>query len=225
MRAEQACPSWCIPAGLWARMESCPNTPDPRSADGLAWICEKSLTEFSMSCEPAANGRRPRRNSAPAVRCTATSRSGRDAVCSISSGSIHCDGMMPSGASNGSGQVSTDRPPRHPWAGKKTGKNPTDRGKLGVKRSVLTDGRGVSLSVAVAGANAHDQRLFPATLDNLAVRRPRPTSRRPQHLCSDTGYDAAILRREARRRRYRPHIKSRGEEQVAKRTRGHRVRR
>ena len=59
----------------------------------------------------------------------------------------------------------------------------------------------------------------------LAVRRPRPTARRPQHLCCDKGYDAAILRREARRRRYRPHIKSRGEEQVAKRTRGRRARR
>lgn len=90
---------------------------------------------------------------------------------------------------------------------------------------MLTDGRGVPLSVAVAGANAHDQRLFHATLDNLAVRRPRPTARRPQHLCCDKGYDAAVLRREARRRRYRPCIKSRGEEQVAKRRRGHRARR
>jgi len=132
---------------------------------------------------------------------------------------------MRCGASNGSGKVSTDQRPRLPWAGKKTGKNPTDRGKLGVKRSVLTDGRGVPLGIAVAGANVHDQRLFHATLDNLAVRRPRPTSRRPQHLCCDKGYDAAVLRREARRRRYRPHIKSRGEEQTAKRTRGRRARR
>ena len=33
--------------------------------------------------------------------------------------------------------------------GKKTGKNPTDRGKLVVKRSVLVDGRGVPLAAAV----------------------------------------------------------------------------
>jgi len=90
---------------------------------------------------------------------------------------------------------------------------------------VLTDGRGVPLGVAVAGANVHDQKLFHATLDNLAVRRPRPTSRRPQHLCCDKGYDAGVLRREARRRRYRPHIKARGEEQIAKRTRSRRARR
>jgi putative transposase len=96
---------------------------------------------------------------------------------------------------------------------------------LGVKRSVLTDGRGVPIGYAVAGANAHDQKLFQATLDSLPVRRPRPTSRRPQHLCGDKGYDAATIRREARRRRYRPHIKSRGEEQTAKRIHGRRARR
>ena len=36
---------------------------------------------------------------------------------------------------------------------------PTDLGKLRVKRSVLTDGCGVPLGVAVAGANAHEQAL------------------------------------------------------------------
>jgi putative transposase len=35
----------------------------------------------------------------------------------------------------------------------KTGKNPTDRGKLGVKRSTLVDGRGVPLAIAFDGAN------------------------------------------------------------------------
>jgi putative transposase len=96
---------------------------------------------------------------------------------------------------------------------------------LGVKRSVLTDGRGVPLGVAIAGANVHDQKLFHATLSSLPIRRPRPTARRPQHLCCDKGYDAAIIHREARRRRYIPHIKSRGEEQIAKRIRGRRARR
>jgi len=115
--------------------------------------------------------------------------------------------------------------PRLPWAGKKTGPNPTDRGKLGVKRSVLTDGRGVPLGLAVDGANRHDQKLFHATLDSLPVHRPRPTSRRPQHLCGDKGFDADIIRREARRRRYTPHIKSRGDEQTAKRLHGRRARR
>jgi putative transposase len=193
--------------------------------DGHGPIRERSPMAFSISCEPAANGKPRRKSSDLAVPCTTTFRSGRNAMCSTGFGSICCDGTMNSRASSGHGKVSTDPPPRHPWAGKKTGRNPTDRGKLGVKRSVLTDGRGVPLGVAVAGANVHDQKLFHATLSHLAVHRPRPTTRHPQHLCCDKGYDAAVLRREARRRLYRPHIKSRGEEQIAKRVRGRRARR
>lgn len=34
-----------------------------------------------------------------------------------------------------------------------TGTNPTDRGKLGTKRHVLTDGQGIPLSVVVTAAN------------------------------------------------------------------------
>lgn len=90
---------------------------------------------------------------------------------------------------------------------------------------MLTDARGVPLGVAIAGANVNDQKLFHATLDSIPVRRPRPTARKPQHLCGDKGYDADILRREAKRRRYTPHIKSRGEEQTEKRKRGRRARR
>jgi putative transposase len=120
---------------------------------------------------------------------------------------------MPVVASRGGGKVWTGRKPRRRWAGKKTGKNPTDRGKLGVKRSVLTDGRGLPIGLAVAGANVHDQRLVEATLDSIPVPRPRANRRRPQHLCADKGYDAETVRCAARRRRYTPHIRSRGEEQ------------
>lgn len=38
-----------------------------------------------------------------------------------------------------------------------TGPNPTDRPKLGVKRHVLTDGRGVPLSVVTTPANVYDK--------------------------------------------------------------------
>lgn len=109
-------------------------------------------------------------------------------------------------------------------AGKKTGKNPTDRGKLGVKRSVLTDGRGVPLAVAIAGANAHDQTLAAETLKGIPVPRPRPTSRRSQHLCCDKGYHGRPVEQLARRRGYVPHIVPRGEEQRACR-RGKKARR
>ena len=90
--------------------------------------------------------------------------------------------------------------------GKKTGKNPTDRGKLGVKRSTLIDGRGVPLAVAVEGANVPDQKLVAATLDAIPVERPDSTPGEPQHLCLDKGYAGEPVDRQARKRGYTPHV-------------------
>jgi putative transposase len=90
--------------------------------------------------------------------------------------------------------------------GKKTGKNPTDRGKLGVKRSTLIDGRGVPLAVAVEGANVPDQKLLAATLDAIPVERPDSTPEEPQHLCLDKGYTGKPVDRQARKRGYTPHV-------------------
>ena len=59
-----------------------------------------------------------------------------------------------------------------PLGGKKTGRNPTDRGKRGVKRSLLVDGRGIPLSVVVAGANTNDHKLMRQTLEAIATARP-----------------------------------------------------
>ena len=53
--------------------------------------------------------------------------------------------------------------------GKKTGRNPTDRGKSGTKRSVLTEGHGIPLAVAIDGANRHDMKLTEPTLEAIAV--------------------------------------------------------
>ena len=41
---------------------------------------------------------------------------------------------------------------------KKTGPNPTDRGKQGVKRSLLTEAA-VPVALAIEGANRHDMKL------------------------------------------------------------------
>jgi len=108
--------------------------------------------------------------------------------------------------------------------GKKTGKNPTDRGKLGVKRSVLTDGRGVPLGIAIAGANAHDQKLLEATLRSVPVPRPRSRGRRRQHLCLDKGYFGQPSLTIARCCGYQPHVRCRNEERRRCR-KGHRARR
>jgi putative transposase len=204
---------------------SCQSIAHVPKAVGHASIYERSRTASFTCFAPAASGRLPRTNSLPAVRCIATSRNGRRRASFTGSGSIACGVTTTCAASNGSGKVWTVPAPRLPWAGKKTGPNPTDRGKLGVKRSVLTDGRGVPLGLAVDGANRHDQKLFRATLDSVPIHRPRPRPRRPQHLCCDKGFDAEVIRREARRRHFIPHIKSRGEEKLDKRLHGHRARR
>ena len=59
-----------------------------------------------------------------------------------------------------------------PLGGAGTGVNPTDRGKKGTKRSVLTDGKGIQLSVVVDGANRHDKKLVKRTLDAIFFERP-----------------------------------------------------
>src|ERR1017187_8450044 len=76
-----------------------------------------------------------------------------------------------------------------PSRGKKTGPNPTDRGKSGTKRSMLVEGNGVPLAVAVAGANRHDMKLAEPTLENMVIERPKPTKKHPQNMCMDKGYD------------------------------------
>jgi len=58
-----------------------------------------------------------------------------------------------------------------PLGGAGTGANPTDRSKIGIKMSILTDGKGISLSVAVDGANRHDKKLVKGTLDNIIIQR------------------------------------------------------
>ena len=71
---------------------------------------------------------------------------------------------------------------------------------------MLIDGHGVPLGVAVDGANVHDQKLLQATLANIPIRRPKPTPRKPQHLCLDKGYVGEPCQRVAKRRRYRLHL-------------------
>jgi len=56
-----------------------------------------------------------------------------------------------------------------PMALESVGKNPTDRGKKGSKRSLLVDEKGVPLSMVLSGANTHDVKLLAATLDGIMM--------------------------------------------------------
>jgi len=81
-----------------------------------------------------------------------------------------------------------------PLGGEKTGGNPTDRGKSGTKRSLLTEGNGIPIAVAIEGANRHDKKLVEATLEAIEVERPEVTEEKPQNMCMDKGYDYPDVR-------------------------------
>jgi transposase len=90
---------------------------------------------------------------------------------------------------------------------------------------LLTEGSGIPIGVAVAGANTHDKRLVEETLDSIPVEPPDPDTVE-QNLCMDKGYDYADVRALVEEWGYVEHIKSRGEEEQArKKLPGYRARR
>jgi putative transposase len=91
-----------------------------------------------------------------------------------------------------------------PLGGEKTGKNPTDRGKLGAKIHLLVDEKGAPLSVVLTGANRHDKIAAMDLIVSVMVKRP---VHKEQHLCADKAYDAEEIREFARLEGYVSHIK------------------
>jgi hypothetical protein len=52
-----------------------------------------------------------------------------------------------------------------PCGGEMSGTSPVDRGKRGIKRSVVVDGQGIPLGAVAAPANRHDSPLLGETLE------------------------------------------------------------
>jgi putative transposase len=77
--------------------------------------------------------------------------------------------------------------------GKKVGKNPTDRGKPGTKKSLLVEGDGGPLGAVIAGANVPDFKLLDETIRAVVGDRPDPEEGE-QHLGLDAGFDNASAR-------------------------------
>ena len=98
---------------------------------------------------------------------------------------------------------------------KKTGNNPADRGKQGVKRSLLTDAAGIPLSIVIDGANRHDVVLAEETLNGLQIEKPLLMEGEGHGLCMDKGYDSRKVGELARAMEHTPPIRSRGEEKIA----------
>jgi putative transposase len=100
------------------------------------------------------------------------------------------------------------------FGGDLVGPNPTDRGKNGVKRSLLVEASGGPLAAVVSGANTHDTKLLSDTIEAVVVERPQPTEERPQHLCLDKGYDNPTGEQAVSKHHYTPHIRRIGEEKL-----------
>ncbi len=99
--------------------------------------------------------------------------------------------------------------------GERVGKNPTDRGKPGSKRHLVSDRRGVPLAVALTAANVHDSKAFEGLVDAIEpIKRPagRPgrPRKRPEKLHADKGYDFPRCREALRRRGIKGRIARRG---------------
>jgi transposase len=103
--------------------------------------------------------------------------------------------------------------------GADVGANPTDRGKSGTKRHLVTDARGTPLGLTLSGANRHDSMMLAPTLDAVpsirSGRRGRPR-RRPGKLHADKAYDHRRCRHECRSRGITPRIARRGIESSAR---------
>lgn len=114
-----------------------------------------------------------------------------------------------------------------PLGGEATGINPTDRGKLGTKRSLMTEAAGIPVSVIVDGVNTHDIKLLQATIEHCLDRWPRDFGEFDEHLCLDKGYQSAALKDLVESVfQYTAHVRSRGEEAKSKsQKRGERPRR
>jgi putative transposase len=67
------------------------------------------------------------------------------------------------------------------------GKNPTDRGKRGIKHTVLVDRQGAPLFVGVAAANRHDSKLFEPIVFQLKQ------SKNTRIIAADSAFDVKKL--------------------------------
>ena len=112
-----------------------------------------------------------------------------------------------------------------PLGGQAVGPNPTDRGKGGTKRHILTEAHGLPIALTVTGANVHDKKQVEPLLDSMPLLPPLPDEENPQHFCADKGYDYNDIRSIIVLFLYQDHIKARGEEKQELKTPGYRARR
>ena len=95
-----------------------------------------------------------------------------------------------------------------------TGNSPVDRSKLGTKRHILTDKKGIPLSAVISSASTHDIKLVTDVMDNMVIKRSSSSSakcnssrkRKVQHLCLDKAYNSKTVKQAIIKRGYVPYI-------------------
>jgi transposase len=80
-----------------------------------------------------------------------------------------------------------------PCGGEVAGRSPVDRGKHGLKRSMITDATGIPLGV-VPAASRNDHTLLGATLDALGILDGMGPFPEPRTVHLDRGYDYQVVR-------------------------------
>ena len=176
--------SWTVSDDLWCKVE--PLIPIRKRKEGRKYQRKAGAGRKPMNARQVFSAivyvlrtgcqwKAFRAHTVRPARCTSTSKSGIEPAFSRSSGRPGWPSMTACTASPGSG-----RPPTGPWEklhwqpNVQVGTQPTG-GKKGRKRSLLVDGRGLPLSIAVSGANVHDSKLLDRTLAQIVVRRPEVT--------------------------------------------------
>jgi putative transposase len=206
---------WRIPDASWGRIEpllpprpphppGChnPRVGDRRAIDAISFVlrtgCRRNAPNATGICSRSSARRRFQEWTAAGAFVTlwATGLQEYDALKGLDRPRLARDGAR------------TEAPP----GGERTGKDPTDRGKLGTKRSLLTEAAGVPVGLAVEGADRHDKRPAEATLEGIPVERPEPTEEAPQGMCLDMGDDYDDTRGLVREFGFTAHVRARGEE-------------
>jgi putative transposase len=220
---------WRIPDALWERIESLlpprpphrfgghnPRVYDRRAMDAISFVlrtgCRWNALNATAICSSSSAHRRFQEWTAAGVFVTlwATGLQEYDELKGLDWEWLAMGGAMT----------------KAPLGGERTGRNPTDRGKLGTKRSLLTEANGIPVGLAVEGANRHDKKVAEATLESIPVDRPEPTEERPQGMCLDKGYDYDDTRGLVQEFGFTAHVRARGEEAKAlKREAGFKARR
>lgn len=98
--------------------------------------------------------------------------------------------------------------------GLQTGKNPTDRAKSGTKRHLITDGKGIPITIRLSAANVHDVKEALPTVESIpAIQGEKGRPRKhPDTLQGDKAYDSGEFRGDLREKKITPMIEKRRQE-------------